>query len=343
MQHSHIVSVLSFLFVILIVSDALDCSNPPKVIYVNPSGNGGSFKTIQSAINSLPKPNTQWAHIRIAAGIYREVVFITRNRPCIFLEGAGSSSTIMQASGHGIMATSFTFGSIADDLIVKGIGFENMYSDPYNVEPLGRITPALAVKIEGDRNAFYGCSFKSVQDTLWDRQGRHYFRNCYFQGGVDFIFGDGQSIYERSVMNFTMGPNGIKGMDGTITAQKRESANSTTGYVIKNCHITGIGGRVIIGRAYGPYSRVIVANSKLDDVIRPEGWSIWNQAGHEADITYVEAGNSGRGADTSKRVSWMKKMDPKQLNTFLSLSYINKGGWIEKQPGFQSFLSSNIN
>ncbi|KAE9617180.1 putative pectinesterase [Lupinus albus] len=34
------------------------------------------------------------------------------------------------------------------------------------------------------------------QDTLLDSDGRHYFKNCYIQGEVYFIFGRGQSYYE---------------------------------------------------------------------------------------------------------------------------------------------------
>jgi hypothetical protein len=26
--------------------------------------------------------------------------------------------------------------------------------------------------------------------------GRHYFKNCFIQGSIDFIFGDGQSLYQ---------------------------------------------------------------------------------------------------------------------------------------------------
>lgn len=56
--------------------------------------------------------------------------------------------------------------------------------------------PAVAAKVDGDETAFYSCAFKGVQDTLFDKTGRHYFYNCYIQGEVDFIFGNGQSIYE---------------------------------------------------------------------------------------------------------------------------------------------------
>lgn len=50
--------------------------------------------------------------------------------------------------------------------------------------------------IAGDKASFYRCSFYGVQDTLWDVEGRHYFKGCFIEGAVDFIFGAGQSIYE---------------------------------------------------------------------------------------------------------------------------------------------------
>ncbi|XP_027341091.1 probable pectinesterase 66 [Abrus precatorius] len=309
----------------------MNCSNPPKVIYVNESGQRGTFKTIQSAIESLPKPNSQWTHIRISAGTYTETVFISKQRACLYLEGGGSSSTIVTSSGHDRMSTSFTFASLADDIVVKGISFVNSYNRPPYAQLSKGNLPALAAKIEGDRTAFYNCSFKGVQDTLWDCKGRHYFKHCYIQGAIDFIFGDAQSIYEKSVIYFTLGGDGPKGHDGTITAQKRGSMDSPTGFVIKECNISG-NGRAQLGRAYGPFSRVIIANSTLSDVVRPEGWSAWGQVGHEANLTFVEEGNSGVGANQSKRVSWMKHLDANELNKFLNISYIDQEGWITKQP-----------
>lgn len=54
---------------------------------------------------------------------------------------------------------------------------------------------AVAFMIEGDKAQFYNCSFISGQDTLYDKQGRHYFKDCYIRGNIDFIMGDGQSYY----------------------------------------------------------------------------------------------------------------------------------------------------
>lgn len=63
------------------------------------------------------------------------------------------------------------------------------------------IKPAVAVAVYGDKSAFYNCDFLGLQDTLWDVQGRHHFKDCYIEGAIDFIFGSGQSIYEVCVPN----------------------------------------------------------------------------------------------------------------------------------------------
>lgn len=59
-----------------------------------------------------------------------------------------------------------------------------------------KITWAPAAFIGGDKASFHNCGFIGVQDTLSDAIGRHYFYNCTIVGAVDFIFSNGQSIYE---------------------------------------------------------------------------------------------------------------------------------------------------
>lgn len=59
---------------------------------------------------------------------------------------------------------------------------------------------ALALRIAGDQAAFYGCGFYGAQDTLHDDRGRHYFKECFIEGSIDFIFGNGRSLYEVIVL-----------------------------------------------------------------------------------------------------------------------------------------------
>ncbi|CAL0310914.1 unnamed protein product [Lupinus luteus] len=203
-----------------------------------------------------------------------------------------------------------------------------------NAAPMTNLTPALAAKVEGNRSAFYNCAFKGVQDTLCDHSGLHYYNNCYIQGAIDFIFGDAQSIYEKCAINFTTGIGGPK-RDGVITAQSRGSIDSTTGFVFKECTITGINGKTQLGRAYGYYSRVIIANSFLSDVVRPEGWSTWKKP--EKNLVYVEVNNTGPGANNPNRVKWMKTLSKDELKSFLDISYVDIDGWIAKQRKANNF------
>lgn len=55
---------------------------------------------------------------------------------------------------------------------------------------------AVALRVNGDKAAFYGCGFYGAQDTLHDDLGRHYYKGCFIQGSIDFIFGNARSLYE---------------------------------------------------------------------------------------------------------------------------------------------------
>lgn len=61
---------------------------------------------------------------------------------------------------------------------------------------------AVALRVTGDQAAFYGCGFYGAQDTLNDDRGKHYFKECLIQGSIDFIFGNGRSLYEVRKENF---------------------------------------------------------------------------------------------------------------------------------------------
>ncbi|KAL5062180.1 hypothetical protein RYX36_023917, partial [Vicia faba] len=184
--------------------------------------------------------------------------------------------------------------------------------------------------IRADKCVFYSCGFLGVQDTLFSEIGRHYFKKCFIQGGVDFIYGNGQSIFEESNIYFSMGRNGPK-RDGVITAHYRNSPNDPSGFVFNRCKISGFGGKFQLGRSMGAYARVIIANSYLSDAVRPEGWSQRTYVGNETMIAFVEEKCFGDGSNKSQRVKWMKSLSEPELNKFLSLSYIDDG-WISELP-----------
>lgn len=153
--------------------------------------------------------------------------------------------------------------------------------------------------VAGDKSAFYHCAFYSAHNTLFDYRGRHYYESCYVQGNIDFIFGRGQSIFQASILTFVSRlcsspltscsrliqsceifvlQDKRKKILGSITAQNRESADETSGFVFHKAKVYGVGD-VYLGRAKGAYSRVIFAETYLSKTITPRGWTNWSYDG----------------------------------------------------------------
>ncbi|ESR34140.1 putative pectinesterase 29 [Citrus sinensis] len=297
-------------------------------IVVDHSGHG-NFSSIQSAIDNVPSNNKNWVCIFIKAGIYREKVKIPYEKPFIILKGVGKRKTRIIWDDHESLAASPTFASFADNVVVKSMSFVNSYNSPRSDNKNPRM-PAVAAMVAGDKTAFYRCGFSGVQDTLWDDQGRHYFDRCTIEGAVDFIFGGGQSIYENCVIN-VVGSTLQPGLHGFITAQGRTNPNDANGFVFKGGIVIGTGS-TLLGRPWRGYARVLFYSVNLTNVVDPKGWEAWNSIGHENHLTFAEHGCYGGGADTSRRVRWEKKLSSAELTHLTSISFIDREGWLHKQP-----------
>ncbi|KZV35827.1 hypothetical protein F511_18301 [Dorcoceras hygrometricum] len=292
-------------------------------IFVDPSGKG-DFTTIQAAINSVPSYSKNWTCIYIKAGTYREKIQIPYDWPFIYLEGEGQRFTIVTWGDHESIETSSTFTAYADNIVVKGITFVNSYNQPPG-KSNNPMMPAVAGNLQGDKYVFVACGFIGYQDTLWDVQGRHYFKSCTIEGAVDFIFGSGQSIYEGCKISVIAGPLGVPGY---ITAQGRTSPNETNGFVFKRCKILGTG-QTFLGRPWRNFARVIFSNSIMTEIVVPQGWDPWFSVGHENLLTYAEHNCRGRGSDLSRRVKWSNHVGLDVVNQLTRMSFIDKEGWIK--------------
>ncbi|KAM5561009.1 hypothetical protein ABKV19_021898 [Rosa sericea] len=299
-----------------------------RTITVDKQGRG-DFALVQQAIDSIPSNNYVWTCIHINFGVYVEQVEIPRDKPYIILQGDPNHFPVIEyGSDAGDVVKSPTFKLHADNFVARNIVFKNTYNrlPPPKYGGNGRkVAQAPAAAIYGDKASFYRCSFHSVQDTLADILGRHYFYDCYIEGRVDFIWGFGQSIYEKCQIN-SLG-------SGYITAQGRDGANNPTGFVFKDCHVSG-SGPTLLGRAYRPYARVLFVGTYMEDIIKPEGWDApWNNGRYEL-TAFSEVDCKGPGADLSDRVPWEKKqLSAEELSYFSNTaSFINQDGWLEKQP-----------
>ncbi|URE03388.1 pectinesterase [Musa troglodytarum] len=290
-----------------------------RVIIVDQSGQG-SFTTLQSAIDSLPDGNSQWIQIYVKQGTYREKVFIPASKGFIVLQGEGPEKTVItwsaDASRGGTM-NSATFSVFANDFVARNIGFVNTFKSGSGS------MQAIAALVGGDRNSFHGCAFIGYQDTLCDYLGRHYFDRCWIEGAIDFIFGFGQSIYNRCVLNSVDG--------GWLTAHAKMGADSPGGFVFKHCTIRATK-MAYLGRAWNQHSTVVFHETSMPSTVRPEGWDAWHVMPNQYQTTFVEDGNIGAGSNTSGRVSWLKSLPPDQLQGFLSIGFLGPDRWLDKQP-----------
>lgn len=68
---------------------------------------------------------------------------------------------------------------------------------------------------------------------------------------------------------------GVRFINGAVTAHGRALSEENTGFAFVNCAIGGTG-RIWLGRAWRPYSRVVFAFTTMSDIIAPEGWNDFN-------------------------------------------------------------------
>ena len=261
------------------------------------------FKTVQDAINAAPQdtsPSKRWV-IYIKAGRYREIVYIQREKRFVMLVGADPATTTitfdLQANMTGLDGKPIgtfrtpTLTVDADDVSVENLTIEN------TAGPVGQ---ALALRVDGDRAVFRNCRFLGWQDTMFLNRGRQYFEDVYVAGHVDFIFGGATAFFERPRIHVLR--------DGYITATSTPSAEPF-GFVFARGTITGEpGARTYLGRPWRGYAQATFIDMTMSEVVRPAGWHNWDKPEREKTSRYVEAGNTGPGANPRARVAWARQL-----------------------------------
>ncbi|XP_057447236.1 probable pectinesterase 53 [Lotus japonicus] len=298
-------------------------------LYVDKNPAAGDFTSIQEAIDSLPSINTVRVVIKVHAGVYSEKVYIPPLKSFITIEGDGADKTIVQwgdtAQTPGPRGQplgtygSATFAVNSLYFIAKNITFKNTTPVP---APGAMGKQAVAFRISADTAAFLGCKFLGAQDTLYDHLGRHYYKDCYIEGSVDFIFGNALSLYEGCEVH-AIAPN-----TGALTAQGRSRMTEDTGFSFVNCKVTG-SGALYLGRAWGPFSRVVFAYTYMDNIIIPKGWYNWGDPNREMTVFYGQYKCTGPGASFAGRVSWARELTDEEAGPFLSLSFIDGPEWVK--------------
>ncbi|EEF46216.1 putative pectinesterase 63 [Ricinus communis] len=286
------------------------------------------FQSISDAIDSIPINNKQRRIIWIKGGEYFEKITINTSKPFITLYGDPGDMPKIVFNGTAARYGTVYSATVAVEskyFMAVNIAFVNSAPMP-DVNKTG--AQAVAMRISGDKAAFHNCKFVGFQDTLCDDRGRHVFRDCYIVGTVDFIFGNGKSLYLNTTIETVAQGTGV------ITAQARESVTDSSEFTFIHCNLTGIGNNTYLGRAWKERPRVVFAYAYMGSLINAAGWSTGKHPESNETVYYGEYKCKGPGAFSSGRVKYAKLLSDEEAKPFLSMTCINGNKWLIPPPEF---------
>ena len=322
------------------------------IIHISKDGTG-DFSTVQSALNTLPADNRENILIHIHRGVYREQ--ITLKTPYVTFQGDGAHQTILtyHLSAREIMpdgekrGTFRSYSAFIDthDFTAKDLTFEN------SAGPGTSAGQALALYVDGDRICFENCRFLGNQDTLFTAplppkeietngflgpkqlspriSGRHYYKNCYIEGDVDFIFGGAAAYFDQCTF---FSKNTGKEINGYVTAASTPEGQKY-GYVMDHCsfHSNCPPKTVYLGRPWREYAKTVLIHCFLDEHICPQGWHDWGKEMAHKTVYYAEYQSYGPGASPDKRAAWSKQLSEEEAGQYSAARVLaGSDGWMGK-------------
>lgn len=280
--------------------------------YVVAQDGSGDYTKVQDVIDAIPHLRGNRTRVFIKKGIYKEKLILPSTKTNITFIGEDVKETILTYDDFAGKKNQFgenlgTSGS--SSFFIYGDGFEASNITFENSS--GPVGQAVAVRVDGDRVKFENCRFLGFQDTLYPhgRGSRQYYKDCYIEGTVDFIFGWSTAVFDNCEIFCKKG--------GYVTAASTEE-NTEFGFVFLNCRITSDApaNSFYLGRPWRNYAQTVFINCFLDKHIKPEGWHNWNKPDAEQTAHYAEYNNSGPGADTSMRAAWTHQLSKEAADKY---------------------------
>lgn len=196
--HYHLILVLLYVFSAPVLADE-------EVIYLTVAQDGSAdFRLIQQAINSLPANNVQ-AIIQIAPGIYREKLYLSRDKVALIGSGADHTEVrVAELRSNWLKQHPDDWGAAvvnirASDIALLNISIVNSYGEltgdnehqfaVRGFEQATRIITANCRIIAGGADTL----------SLWNKtDGMYYHDNCYFEGHTDMVCPRGWAFFSNS-------------------------------------------------------------------------------------------------------------------------------------------------
>lgn len=309
MKHSMIKKL--FLAAVTIVSLPLYADNNVFDCVVAQDGTG-QFATIQDAIDAAPDSSATPYIIYIKSGHYHEHLYIPASKPNLHL--IGQSRRLVRVSDDRVSGgpnaspvdVAATMVIHAIDTYLEEITFENSWGTRHLDGP-----QALALYTKMDRCVVNRCSMLSYQDTYRTANAvnwRNYVKDCFIEGAIDFLYGQGNVFFDNCTLNIT------RKQGGWIVAPKHDEG-TTWGYVLKNTTITAPGNpkdtEIWLGRPWLHSPKAVFIDTKAEVTIPAEGWYDHMSTLPAVFADYNTTDAAGNKLDLSKRIDRYYKLTEK--------------------------------
>lgn len=303
--------------------------------------NTGDFNTIKAAYDSI-KENEK-ATIFVKNGAYFEKLIF--EKPNITLKGEDREKTIIRYNDCALrrnenyeqlntfLTATLKISSTAENFKMENITVENCAG-------YGKIVgQAVALFVDVDKAIIENCKIIGYQDTLLnapyflDLENNHnivkrqYFKNCYIEGDVDFIFGGAVVIFDKCEIYSKKRPEGYNGfITAACTDKEREF-----GYVFMNCELTGAAkeNTVYLGRPWRHYANVAFLNCKMGKHINQQHYCLWREDdpdNRRETCRNAEYNNYGENYSCDKAAPWVKVLTDKEAEKYNIKNIFD--GWV---------------
>lgn len=233
----------------------------------------GDYATIQEAIDAAPAGCVKPWLIFVKEGTYTGHVDIPASKPYLHFIGQGMDKVFISDNrlSGGDNAYHVSLGATvvvnSANCLFEGISFVNSWGKEQNAGP-----QALALYTVNDRIVLNKCGLYSYQDTYLTTTTanyRHYVKDCFIEGAVDFIYGQGNVYFDACTINV------VRKSGGYIVAPNHVQ-ETTWGYVFQNCRLTAPGvpseTSVWLGRPWHNAPKTVFLNTIAELTIPASGW-----------------------------------------------------------------------
>lgn len=280
----------------------------------------GDHTTITQAIASVPDNGADRWRIFVKKGVYVERVLLGPTKKNVSLVGENPDSVVIRYDYHsgtnddGTVVSGYqgttVFTVQGSDFFAENITFQNS---------AGNKGVALAISTEADRTITRRCRFIGYQDTYRAHKFRQYHADCLVEGGVDFVYADGQVLFDRCVLR-TISPGSVIAAPGEARQKKTVAGSEVLlGFLFNECKLevgSGMGSKkVALGRMWGPqYPAAVYSRCTMGSEIAEEGWGLMTTGAEKTSFVgeYQSQRGDGSLVDVSKRISWARQISKEQ-------------------------------